>query len=186
MYWWLLSKNKRHIYESIYDIYFCILTSFGITVSRFVHLTTTDSMFFIFFMSFTKWKKYDLFLFFNLYFNWRKIALQCVGFCHTTSKSIIIIYILYSIYILSLLSFLSLPHPTPLGHHRAPGWAPRVIKQLPTSYLYYTRYYIHVNAVFLTCPSLSFPQCVYKSILYICISIPSLQIGLLVPFFQPR
>ena len=27
---------------------FVFLTSFGITVSRFIHLTTTDSMFFIF------------------------------------------------------------------------------------------------------------------------------------------
>ena len=30
------------------------------------------------------------------------------------------------------------PHPIPLGHHRAPGWAPCVIQQLPTSYLFFT------------------------------------------------
>ena len=33
-------------------------------------------------------------------------------------------------------SLLNLP-PTPnLGHHRAPGWVPCVISQLPTSYLF--------------------------------------------------
>ena len=37
----------------------------------------------------------------------------------------------------SLLS-LPLPHSTPLGHHRAaPGWAPCVIEQLPTSFPFY-------------------------------------------------
>ena len=30
------------------------------------------------------------------------------------------------------------PHVTPLGHHRAPGWAPCVVEQLPTSYLFCT------------------------------------------------
>ena len=28
-------------------------------------------------------------------------------------------------------------HPTLLGHHRAPGWAPCVIQKIPTSYLFY-------------------------------------------------
>ena len=30
------------------------------------------------------------------------------------------------------------PHPNPLGHHRAPSWAPCVVEQCPTSYLFYT------------------------------------------------
>ena len=30
------------------------------------------------------------------------------------------------------------PYPTPLGHHRAPGWASCVIQQLPISSLFYT------------------------------------------------
>ena len=30
------------------------------------------------------------------------------------------------------------PHPTPLGPHRALGWAPCVIQKIPTSYLFYT------------------------------------------------
>ena len=38
-------------------------------------------------------------------------------------------------------SWASLPgsHPTPLGHHRAPDWAPWVTEQLLTSYLFYAR-----------------------------------------------
>ena len=43
-----------------------------------------------------------LFFFFNLFFIWRKIALQCcVGFCPMTVQ----------------ISLPSLPHPTLLGHH---------------------------------------------------------------------
>ena len=30
------------------------------------------------------------------------------------------------------------PHPSPLGHHRAPRWVPHAIEQLPVSYLFYT------------------------------------------------
>ena len=30
------------------------------------------------------------------------------------------------------------PHPTHLGHHRAPSWAPCAIQQVPTSYLFHT------------------------------------------------
>ena len=30
------------------------------------------------------------------------------------------------------------PHPTPLGHHRAPSWVPCAVQHLPTSYLFYT------------------------------------------------
>ena len=36
----------------------------------------------------------------------------------------------------------------------------------------------------LSCPTLSFLSCVHKSILYICVSIPVLQISLSVPFFK--
>ena len=74
-----------------------------------------------------------------------------------------------------LLSLPPLPHPTHLGHHRAPGWAPRVMQQLLTSSLFYTRVCIYVNATFSIHPTLSFPHCVHKSLLYI--SIPSPQIG---------
>ena len=54
----------------------------------------------------------------------------CVSFCCTTNESAINTHI-------SPLSWTSLPpthcHLTPLGHHRAPGWAPYAIQQLPTA-----------------------------------------------------
>ena len=34
------------------------------------------------------------------------------------------------------------PHPTTIGCHRAPAWAPCFIQQLPTSYLFYMAAYI--------------------------------------------
>ena len=69
-------------------------------------------------------------------FNWRIIALQCcVGFCHTTMW----INHKYTYIPPSWTSLPSIPHPTPLGHHRAPGWAPYGIQQLLTSHLFYTR-----------------------------------------------
>ena len=63
----------------------------------------------------------------NLFFNWRKLAFQCcTGFCHTTTQ----INPSYT-YITSLLSLSLLPpHPTPLGHHGVPGWAPCAIQHL--------------------------------------------------------
>ena len=54
-----------------------------------------------------------------------------VGFYHTTVQIIVI-------YSLSLLSFPFHSHPTPLGHHRAPGWPPCAAQRLPSSYLFYT------------------------------------------------
>ena len=54
--------------------------------------------------------------FFNVVFNWRKIALQCyVGFCHTIAQ--ISHNCTYITPFLSLSSLLC--HPTPLGHHSA-------------------------------------------------------------------
>ena len=55
--------------------------------------------------------------FFNLFFNWRKIALQCyVGFCRTTTQ-------MSHNYtsIPSLLASFPAPHATPLAHQRSPG-----------------------------------------------------------------
>ena len=85
-----------------------------------------------------------------LFFNWSKTALQCcVGFCHIICESAMIIHV-------SVLSWASLPfsHTTPVGYHRAPGWAPCVIQQLLTSYSY-------VDATFSIHPPLSlpFPPC---------------------------
>ena len=56
-------------------------------------------------------------------------------------KSVITVRVCVCVYIYNLPSFLSLPtipHSTPLGCHRVPGWAPCVIQQLPTSNLFDT------------------------------------------------
>ena len=120
------------------------------------------------------------YVFLNFFFNCRITALQCCdGFCHTTMQ----ISHNYT-YITSLGNLPSLPHPTsPLGHHRTAGWAPCVIQQLLTSYVYYT-WCIHVSMLLSPCPTLSVLHCVHKSVLYICISSPSLQIGSSISFFQ--
>jgi len=58
-------------------------------------------------------------IFLNLFFSWREISLRCcVSFCHTTTESVIIMC-------LSSASYASLlPHPTPLGRHRAADGTP--------------------------------------------------------------
>ena len=86
------------------------------------------------------------------------------------------------IHIPSILNLTPLLHSTPLAHLRATGWA-SVIKQLSTSYIsiFYKRWCIY-QRYFL---SRSYPllsTCVHKSILYVCIFIPSLQIGSSKPF----
>ena len=53
-------------------------------------------------------------------------------------------------------SWASSLHPTPLGHHRAPIWAPCVIQQLPTSCLF-THDSAYVNATLPVCLTLPFP-----------------------------
>ena len=82
-------------------------------------------------------------------FNWKKITLQwCVDFCHTTTQ----ISHNYT-YVTSL----PCTHPIPLSHHRVPGWAPCVIQQLLTSYLFHTWQCTYVDDTFSICPTLSSP-----------------------------
>ena len=110
------------------------------------------------------------------------ITLQCfVGFCHTTNgigHNYIYIYIYIYISSPPWVSLL-LTHPIPLGHHRVPGWAPVSYSSSPLTILHMVG--IYINATFTNSPTLSFPCCVFKSILYICVSIPSLKIGSSVP-----
>ena len=63
----------------------------------------------------------EKYFFFNLFFNWRKIAVQCcVGLWYNSvNRPWLHTHPL-------LLNLPPLPYPTPLGHHRAPGWAPCV------------------------------------------------------------
>ena len=83
-------------------------------------------------------------------------------------------------------SFLNLPptsHPTftPLGCHRAQIWAPVSKLQILTTYFTYDNIYVSMLLSFH--PTLSFPCCVHKTVLYVWISTAALQIGSLVLFF---
>ena len=84
-------------------------------------------------------------------------------------------------------SLLLKPHPILLGHHRVPSWTPCAIQHLPASF-YFTHGSVLVsvlpeklqcicsNAILSTGPTLSFPCCEHKSILYVWVSIPALQV----------
>ena len=51
-------------------------------------------------------------------------------------------------------------------------------------YIYiYIYTHIYTDATFSICPILSLPHCAQKSVLYICVSIPSLKISSSIPFF---
>ena len=97
--------------------------------------------------------------FFNVIFNWRKIALQCCdGFCHTTmqiSQNCVCVYIY--IYVISLLSLPLLLSSHPSRPSQSTCWAPCVTYKLLTSYLFYTLQCIYVYATLSICPSLFSP-----------------------------
>ena len=60
------------------------------------------------------------------FFNWSVVAIQChVGFCYTKKW----IFYMYT-YVRSLLGMPLIPHPTPLGHHKALSWAPYAYSML--------------------------------------------------------
>ena len=50
--------------------------------------------------------------------------------------------------------------------------------------LFYTQQYKYVNSSIPINPTFSFPHFVHTSVLYVCITIPTLEIGSSVPFFQ--
>ena len=72
---------------------------------------------------------------FSFFFALFKFSQCFVGFCHTTMG-----ISLNDTFNSPFLSFLSSMLPTfiPFGHHGVPDWAPCVIHQLLTSYLFYT------------------------------------------------
>ena len=74
---------------------------------------------------------------------------------------------------------------TALGNHRAPSRTPVLYRNFsPAIYFTHDAIYAYICWCYLPIhPTLSFPHCVHKSILYNCISIPSLQIGSSIPFF---
>ena len=71
----------------------------------------------------------------------------------------------------SLLSLVPSSHPTPLGHHQAPGWAARDAHQLPAACLFDTWQCVCTSATVSTHPTLSLPRCARKSVLCVCVSI---------------
>ena len=63
-------------------------------------------------------------------------------------------------------------------------WVPCVIRQTPTGYLFYVWLCICFNAIFSSHPTLSFPLCIQKSVLYVCVSFGALNIGSLALFLH--
>ena len=107
---------------------------------------------------------------------------SCVGSrCSMTWVSHMYVYT----YIPSLLRLPLFTHLIPLGLHRTPSWAPSSVQELPTTYLFYTRWFVYMSRLLsqLSSPIPSRPV-FHKSILDICISISALQIGSSVPFSQ--
>ena len=75
------------------------------------------------------------------------------------------------------------PLPTPLGHRRAPGWASWVIQERSARYLLYTWQCVCFPAALPIRPTFSLLCWVRKSVLYVCVSTPALQMGSSAPFF---
>ena len=75
------------------------------------------------------------------------------------------------------------PYPTPLGLHRALGWAPCVIQQPPISYLFTIWQCVCFSTTLPIHPNFSFPCYVLKPVLYANISIPVLHIDSSVSLF---
>ena len=124
------------------------------------------------------------------FLSWNTIALQYgVSFCYTTKWiSYQFSSVQFSCSVVSdslqphesaisihtsLLSWIYLP-PT-LVLHRAWSWAPCALQQVPISYLFHTWCVcVYINPSLPLRPTLSLPDCVHMSILYVCISIPAL------------
>ena len=68
----------------------------------------------------------------------------------------------------TIIIHIAAPPCHPLGHHR--GLPVLYSNSSPVVYL--THGSVHVNAAFSICPTLFFPHCVHKSVVYVCISIP--------------
>ena len=115
------------------------------------------------------------------------VSVSCIGrrapyhkhHMESPESAIHISIYVYTIYLYRWIpSFLSFPllspfpaHLTPLGHPRAPSWASCDIQRFPASYLFYTWYWMNVNATLSIRPTLFGRGCVYTSAVYICISI---------------
>ena len=72
------------------------------------------------------------------------------------------------------------PHPTPPGCHRAPACYTATSHWLS---MVHTGVYVY-QCYSLRSSHLSFPVCIHKCVLYVCISTAALQTGSSVPFFE--
>ena len=72
------------------------------------------------------------------------------------------------------------------GHYRVLSRVPCAIQQVLISYLFYIQQcvYVNPNLPIYPSPSPPFPLGSHKFVIYVCVSIPALQIGSSVPFFQ--
>ena len=127
-----------------------------------------------FFLSWAAWAVYIFwrlipchFHLFKVHFNWRIIALQyCVGFCHTST------WISHRyIYVPSLLKLAPTSHPIPPLQIVTEYWFEHPKSPLA---IYFT--YKCFLATLSIRPSLSFPLCIHKSVLYVYISTAAMQI----------
>ena len=78
------------------------------------------------------------------------------------------------------------PHPThlaPMEHLAPTEQIPCAIHQVPTDHLLHTWRCTYISPKLPLGPTLPLPSCVHMSVLYICDSTPSLEIGSSVPFF---
>ena len=73
------------------------------------------------------------------------------------------------------------PYPTSLGHRKAPNWSPCAMRLLTTSY--FTFGSVDMLMLLSLRPSFPLPPRVLKSILYVYVFIPALQLGSSVTFF---
>ena len=119
-------------------------------------------------------------LFYFIFISWRLITLQyCSGFCH------ILKWISHGFTCVphhDLPSHLPI-HPIPLGLPSAPGPSASLMHPTWAGDLFHPRKYTCFDNVLLKHPTLAFSHRVQKSVLYICVSLPVLHIGLSLPSF---
>ena len=138
----------------------------------YCYLIFTGEIFFSFFFVF-------LFIFYFL-ISWRLITLQySSGFCHTLT------WVSHG--------FTCVPHPNspshlplhpiPLGLPSAPGPSTCLMHPTWAGDLFHPWEYTCFNAIHSEHPTLAFSHRVQKSVLYICVSISVLHIGLSLPSF---
>ena len=125
------------------------------------------------------------FIYFIIFFpfiliSWRLITLQyCSGFCHTLT------WISHGFTCVPLPNPPSRlpPHPIPLGLPSAPALSTCLMHPTWAGDLSHPWEYTYFNAILSEHPTLAFSHRVQKSVLYICVSVSVLHIGLSLPSF---